>query len=74
MLAPARLAKLAQRYGMDKVVRWRPKKTGNLEGSGVESVLAQTVYSVIGAVALQRGGEVAARVARERVLGPLGLR
>ena len=59
---------------MDKVVRWKPKKSDNLQGSGVETVLAHTVYSIIGALALQRGGEVAARTARERVLLPLGLR
>jgi len=69
-----RLAKVAQSYGVDRVVRWKPRKSDNLESSGIETVLAHTVYSIIGALALQRGGEVAARAARERVLQPLGLR
>ena len=55
-------------------MRWKPRKSDNLQGSGVETVLAHTVYSIIGALALQRGGEVAGRVARERILAPLGLR
>ena len=74
VLSPSRLAKLAQSYGLDKVVRWKPKKSDNLKGSGVETVLAHTVYSIIGALALQRGGEVAARTTRESILQPLGLR
>jgi large subunit ribosomal protein L15 len=73
ILSVERLSNLARTYGMDRVVRWQPKNADNLEGSGVNTVLAHTVYSVIGALALQRGGEVAARAARERVLGPLGL-
>ncbi|KAK5133918.1 hypothetical protein LTR08_007147 [Meristemomyces frigidus] len=73
-LSASRLAKVAQSYGLDKVVRWQPKKSDNLQGSGVETVLAHTVYSIIGALALQRGGEVAAKAARERILQPLGLK
>lgn len=74
VLAPNRLAQLAVGYGVDKVVRWKPRKSDNLQSSGINTVLAHTVYSIIGALALQRGGEVAARTARERVLQPLGLR
>lgn len=59
---------------MERVVRWKPKKSDNLKGSGVETVLAHSLYSIVGAVTLQRGGEVAGRLVRERVLGPLGLR
>lgn len=45
----------------------------NLLGSGSEVVLAQALYAIIGAVALQRGGESAVTVVRERILQPLGL-
>jgi len=31
------------------------------------------VFAIIGAIALQRGGDVAAEVAREKVLKPLGI-
>lgn len=68
------MARLATSYGIDKVMRWRPKKSENLAGSGVDTVAAHTLYSIIGALALQRGGEVATAVVRERVLKPLGLR
>ena len=46
---------------------------GNLDGSGIDVVLAASIYAIIGAVALQRGSEVANHVARERVLKPLGI-
>lgn len=69
-----RLAQLAGSYGLDKVVRWKPRKTDRLESSGADVVLAQTVYAIVGAVALQRGGDVAVKFAKERVLAPLGLK
>ncbi|KXT17585.1 hypothetical protein AC579_6165 [Pseudocercospora musae] len=69
-----RLSTLAMQYGLDKVVRWKPKTSDILRASGQDSVLALTVFSIIGALAMQQGGEVAARAARERVLQPLGLR
>lgn len=69
-----RLAQLAGSYGLDKVVRWKPRRTDRLETSGADVVLAQAVYAIIGAVALQRGGDVATKVAKERVLAPLGLK
>ena len=74
VLDRTRLAKLASSYGIDKVVRWKPKKSDNLQGSGIDTVLAHTMYSIIGALALQRGGEVASKTVRERILRPLGLR
>ncbi|KAK3115972.1 hypothetical protein LTR53_004144 [Teratosphaeriaceae sp. CCFEE 6253] len=74
VLSPGRLAQLARSYGLDAVVRWKPKKSNNLQGSGVDTVLAHTLYSIIGALAMQRGGEVATRTTRERILQPLGLR
>ncbi len=44
----------------------------NLEGSGIDTVLAEAVFAIVGAIALQQGGRVAARVARERVLDHIG--
>lgn len=74
ILNPRRLSTLAIQYGLDKVIRWKPKRSDDLRASGQDSVLAHTVYSIVGALAMQQGGEVAARAARERVLQPLGLR
>ena len=45
-----------------------------MEGSGQDAVLSQALYAIVGAVALQNGGEVANRVARERILNPYGTR
>ncbi|KFY83575.1 hypothetical protein V498_07965, partial [Pseudogymnoascus sp. VKM F-4517 (FW-2822)] len=44
-----------------------------LGASGVDVVLTTSVYAIIGALALQKGGEFAGQVAREKVLKPLGL-
>ena len=68
-----RLADLAQRYGIHQVVRWKPRQINRLKASGVETVLAHTMYAIVGAVALRRGGAVATSIVRERILRPLGL-
>ncbi|KAJ5182571.1 hypothetical protein N7492_000187 [Penicillium capsulatum] len=67
-----KLAELAQRYKLLEVLRWAPKTPGNLRASGSELVLAHTLYAIIGAISLEKGGHVANQVARERILKPLG--
>ncbi|KAL8867377.1 MAG: hypothetical protein Q9174_005704 [Haloplaca sp. 1 TL-2023] len=74
ILDKKRTARLAEKYGLTEVLRWKPRKPNNVEGSGVEVVLTQALFAVVGAISLQKGGEVANKVARERILGPLGLR
>lgn len=69
-----RVSQLAKSYGLEKVVRWKPRKSDRLESSGEDVVLAQSVYAIVGAVALQNGGGVAVQVAKERILAPLGLK
>lgn len=44
----------------------------NLEASGFPIVMTQALYAIVGAVALQKGGEVATDVVRDRILRPLG--
>lgn len=73
VLTKSRLARLATQMGISDVIRWKPRLPDNLEGSGVEVVLTTSLYAIIGAIALQKGGEVAGRVVRERVLKPLGI-
>ncbi|KAL8755823.1 MAG: hypothetical protein Q9184_004681 [Pyrenodesmia sp. 2 TL-2023] len=74
VLAKKRMAQLAGKYGLTGVLRWKPRTNEDLESSGVDIVLTQALYAIVGAVSLQKGGEVASRVCRERILGPLGLR
>lgn len=69
-----RLSRLAISYNIDKAVRWKPKKTDNLAMSGQDVVLAHTLYSMVGALAMKQGGDVAARTVKERILQPLGIR
>lgn len=73
VLDKRRLAQLAQQYGLGKVIRWKPRKSDNLQSSGIDVVLAHTLYSIVGALALQRGGDTAVSVVREKILKPLGL-
>ncbi|KAH0565869.1 hypothetical protein GP486_000726 [Trichoglossum hirsutum] len=73
ILDKGRLAQLANQYGLTAVIRWKPKKANNLVGSGIESVAIESLYAIVGAVALSKGGSVAATVVRERILQPLGL-
>jgi large subunit ribosomal protein L15 len=58
---------------MRDILRWKPRMPANLDGSGVEVVLVSSMYAIIGAIALQRGADVAGQVARERILKPLGI-
>ncbi|KAL1981910.1 hypothetical protein VTN96DRAFT_2039 [Rasamsonia emersonii] len=69
-----KLSELAQKYDLQKVVRWCPRMPNDLRASGIDVVLAHTMYAIIGAIALEKGGLVANKVAQERILAPLGLK
>lgn len=45
----------------------------DVKASGIGLVTQQALYAIIGAISLQRGGQVANEVVRERILKPLGL-
>ncbi|KAK5056668.1 hypothetical protein LTR84_012200 [Exophiala bonariae] len=68
------LSTIAQRNGFPEVVRWHPKYQDNLEASGSDLVYSQALMAVIGALALEQGSAVANRIAREKILFPLGLK
>ncbi|KAJ5796926.1 uncharacterized protein N7518_005466 [Penicillium psychrosexuale] len=70
----SKLAELANKYELQKVLRWSPRMPNDLRASGIELVLAHTMYAIVGAVSLEKGGVVATKVARERILEPLGLK
>ncbi|EUC40543.1 hypothetical protein COCMIDRAFT_30530 [Bipolaris oryzae ATCC 44560] len=72
VLNKSRLAPIAEKYGLDKVTRWKPKRADNLQGSGLESVLMTSLYAIVGAVALEKGGEAANKVVQDKILTPLG--
>lgn len=72
VLDKTRLAQLAERYGLDKVTRWTPKRADNLQGSGQESVLMTSLYAIVGAIAMERGGEEANKLVQDKILTPLG--
>ncbi|KAF1918921.1 ribonuclease-III-like-domain-containing protein [Ampelomyces quisqualis] len=72
VLDKARLSQLAAQYGLDKVTRWKPKRADDLHGSGIDSVLMTSLYAIVGAVALEKGGEIANKVVQDKILSPLG--
>ena len=72
VLDKSRLAPLAERYGLDKVTRWTPMRADNLHNSGIESVLQTSLYAIVGAIALERGGAAANKVVQDAILAPLG--
>lgn len=37
-------------------------------------MLAHTLYAIVGALSLQRGGDTTTQLVKERILAPLGLR
>lgn len=74
ILDKGRLARLAMSYGIDKAIRWKPRKADNLRTSGLDAVLAHSIYSMVGALAMRQGGDIAAKTVREKILQPLGLR
>ena len=45
----------------------------DLKASGIEVVLAQALYAIVGAVSLEKGGDVANKVVKERIFTQLGL-
>lgn len=46
----------------------------SLNASGADMVYAQAVLAIVGGLALEKGGAVANKVAKERILEPLGMK
>ena len=40
----------------------------------MQIIQAQAIYAIVGAIALERGGEVASQFVRTKILTPLGLK
>jgi large subunit ribosomal protein L15 len=49
------------------------EQPNDLEHSGLNVVLTHTMYAIVGAIALERGGVEANKFARQRILAPQGL-
>lgn len=71
-LSIVKIGHLARTVGLPEVMRWKPANTDDLAMSGQGEVSAECLYAIIGAVALLKGGDVAGRLVRERVLSVLG--
>lgn len=48
-------------------------QVNNVLESGLELVAAQVMYAIVGAIAMERGGEEANKFVKARILNPLGL-
>lgn len=62
------LANIGLSNRLHEVMRWKPRNPDNLKGSGMESVIATSIFAIIGAMSLQHGAEAASKLARERVI------
>ncbi|KAI1360304.1 RNase III domain-containing protein [Xylaria arbuscula] len=71
IFTPEKLTKLAVDTGLSEVVRWKPRMPENTIGSGLNIVMSGAVYSLVGAIALQRGGKAASRIVRDRIMKKL---
>ncbi|CAG8981966.1 hypothetical protein HYALB_00004829 [Hymenoscyphus albidus] len=74
VLTKIKLAALADTIGMREILRWQPKDPKQLLMSGDRVVMATSLYAILGAIGLHRGGAFANEVAREKILKPLGIR
>jgi len=45
-----------------------------LQASGQDTVIAHSLYAIIGALAMEKGEGVAVEVAKQKILEPLGVR
>lgn len=68
------LSALSATYGIPEMVRWWPKRPDKLTASGCDMVYTQAVLAILGGIALEQGGAMANRIAKERVLVPMGLK
>jgi len=48
------------------------EQADNLQSSGIEIVIMTSLYAIVGAVALERGGEAANKLVQDKILTPLG--
>lgn len=74
ILSKGQLASFATSLGMRSIIRWYPRIMTDLDASGIEAVLAISIYAIIGALALQNGGEVASDIARKDILKRMGIK
>ncbi|EWC47457.1 hypothetical protein DRE_00425 [Drechslerella stenobrocha 248] len=59
---------IAKTCGLVGCLRWKPRNPANLISSGAPKVSQDAILAIVGAVALQHGGEAARRVMEERIL------
>jgi len=67
------LFNLADKYGIPRVLRWKPKNALDPEASGLQTITVQSLYAIVGALALERGGIEAKFFIHDRILKPLKL-
>ncbi|KHJ31144.1 putative rnase iii domain protein [Erysiphe necator] len=74
ILSKEKLASFATNIGMRPIIRWYPRMVQDLDSSGIETVLATSLYAIVGALALEKGGEVSSDIAKNNILKPMGIR
>ncbi|KAF3941127.1 hypothetical protein ABW19_dt0209410 [Dactylella cylindrospora] len=68
LLDSTNMFSLARSSGLINCLRWKPRNPSNLIDSGVQKVAEDAILAIVGAIALQKGGDAARRVMEERIL------
>lgn len=69
ILSLDRIGVVAERLdGFKGLLRWKPKNEGDLEGSGMRKVAAESLMAVVGAIELQYGAAKAKEVVDGKVI------
>ncbi|RKF72897.1 putative rnase iii domain protein [Golovinomyces cichoracearum] len=71
ILSKKRLAVFAASLGMKSIIRWYPRMKHDLNASGIEAVLVTSLYAIVGALALEKGGQVSTELSRKYIIEPL---
>ncbi|KAI5844168.1 ribonuclease-III-like-domain-containing protein, partial [Tricharina praecox] len=68
LMSESRLMPLIEEVGLPNVMRWKPAEISDLKRSGQQPVALECLFAITGAVALQKGGDVAVQFIRDRIL------
>ncbi|KAL7271583.1 hypothetical protein RUND412_005642 [Rhizina undulata] len=63
----ANLEQFTRLVGIQGVMRWQPANERELWRSGLDKIAIECLFAIVGAVALQKGGDVAGRLVTDRI-------
>ncbi|KAI9655502.1 MAG: hypothetical protein M1829_000646 [Trizodia sp. TS-e1964] len=73
ILYSKKLIEIAKDAGIMEVLRWKPNRVTALEQAGIILIIQQTLHALVGAIALEKGGDIAGKTVRRVFLSPMGI-